>query len=97
MFLDQIQWVDDIFKLENLDAVTESRSSAWLGDAIHTPKNQTTQFINGYDVSQLSSAAISAINSFYQIDFERFGYEMRPAPDETAERGPMGELTPKPA
>ncbi len=76
LFIDNNQWVTDVFKLENPAEVKGTQAAAWLGEAANSIKNQTSQLSNsGYNLEKLSTAAVEKINDYYSIDFERFGYE----------------------
>lgn len=74
-YLNSERWVDRVFKLEEPESILHTRAETWLGDAMETPKNRTPHFTEGgYDLKALAPAARNAIGTFYERDFERFGY-----------------------
>lgn len=68
-------WASKTFKLEEARLITDPDITTWMGSALSAPRNQTTEFSqSGYDITQLGTATIKRINTFYAVDFERFAY-----------------------
>lgn len=74
-YLDGRIWVDRVFHLERAAEEVTDPIRGWLGAALDEKKNVTRQFAEGYDPARLSRPAIEAIDRFYALDFERFGYD----------------------
>lgn len=73
--IDGQQWVDEVFKLEDLD-FQNSPAAKWLPDMGSIARNTTNlPSSSGYDIQKLGDEAITVINEFYDRDFSTFGYE----------------------
>lgn len=75
--IDGERWADCVFRLEEPESLLNTPVATWLPDMTKVA-NPTKAFAEkGYEPERLGRAALDALNSFYERDFESFGYAQR--------------------